>query len=77
MILAGILYRRYGELPALRGVFAGLAAAAAGLLIATSRADGPRDASRIASRPAHIVAVVTFVAAGVLRVAVAAGSWRS
>src|ERR1700722_7633368 len=36
MIVAGVLYRHYGELPVLRGVFASLAAAAAGLLIATS-----------------------------------------
>jgi chromate transporter len=66
MIAAGILYARYGDLPALKGVLAGLAAAAAGLLIATSvQMVGTMIKNRL--RPGHIVAVVTFVAAGVLR----------
>ena len=66
MILAGILYRRYGELPELRGVLAGLAAAAAGLLIATS-VQMIRAMVKSRLKPGHIVAVVTFIAAGVLR----------
>jgi chromate transporter len=66
MILAGILYRRYGDLPELRGVLSGLAAAAAGLLIATSvQMIGTMVRNRL--KPGHIVAVVTFLAAGVLR----------
>jgi chromate transporter len=66
MILAGILYSRYGELPELRGALSGLAAAAAGLLIATSvQMIGVLVRNRL--KPGHIVAVVTFIAAGVLR----------
>jgi chromate transporter len=66
MIVAGILYGRYGELPALRGMFASLAAAAAGLLIATvAQMIGTTIKDRL--RPAHAVAAVTFVAAGILR----------
>jgi chromate transporter len=66
MITAGILYARYGDLPALKGVLAGLAAAAAGLIIATSvQMVGTMIKNRL--RPGHIVAVVTFVAAGILR----------
>ncbi|HEX4556370.1 MAG TPA: chromate transporter [Xanthobacteraceae bacterium] len=67
MILAGILYRRYGELPELRGVLAGLAAAAAGLLIATSL-QMIRTMVKSRLTAGHIVAAVTFIAAGVLRV---------
>jgi chromate transporter len=66
MIVAGILYRRYGELAALQGGLAGLAAAAAGLIIATS-AQMVRTMVKRGLKPGHIVAVVTFVAAGILR----------
>jgi len=66
MIAAGILYRRYGELPELRGVLAGLAAAAAGVIIATS-VHMAHTMIRPRLRPGHIVAVVTFIAAGILR----------
>jgi chromate transporter len=67
MIAAGILYRRYGELPELRGVLAGLAAAAAGLLIATSlQMIRPMVKNRLTA--GHIVAAATFIAAGILRV---------
>jgi len=66
MIVAGILYRRYGELPELRGVLSGLAAAAAGLLIATSL-QMIRAMVKNRLTAGHIVAVVTFMAAGVLR----------
>jgi chromate transporter len=66
MLAAGILYGRYGDLPALRGVFAGLAAAAAGLLIATVvQMIGTTIKGRL--RPAHAVVAVMFVAVGVLR----------
>jgi chromate transporter len=66
MIIAGILYRRYGDLPGLHGVFASLAAAAAGLLIATSvQMIVASVKGRV--RPGHVLAAATFVAAGVLR----------
>jgi chromate transporter len=66
MIFAGTLYGRFGDLPALRGVFASLAAAAAGLLIATClQMIGASIRKRL--RPGHLVAATTFVAAGVLR----------
>ena len=66
MIIAGILYRHYGALPALRGMFASLAAAAAGLLIATAT-QMVRATIKDRLRPAHLVTLATFVAAGVLR----------
>jgi chromate transporter len=66
MIIAGMLYRHYGALPSLHGVFTSLAAAAAGPLIATS-AQMVVASLRTRIRPGHIVAVATFVAAGVLR----------
>ena len=66
MIVAGILYRHYGALPVLRGMFASLAAAAAGLLIATAaQMIGAAVKGRL--RPAHLVTAATFVAVGVLR----------
>ena len=66
MIIAGILYRHYGTLPALRGMFASLAAAAAGLLVATAT-QMVRATIKDRLRPAHLVTLTTFVAAGVLR----------
>ncbi len=66
MIVAGILYRHYGALPVLRGMFASLAAAAAGLLIATAT-QMVRASVKDRLRPAHLVTAATFVAAGVLR----------
>ena len=66
MIIAGTLYRRYGEMPALRGVFAGLAAAAAGLLIANA-AQMFMTTVKDRLRPTHLAAAITFIAAGVLR----------
>jgi chromate transporter len=66
MIIAGILYRHYGALPALRGMFASLAAAGAGLLIATAaQMIGATVKGRL--RLTHLVTAATFVAAGVLR----------
>jgi chromate transporter len=66
MIVAGILYRHYGALPALRGMFASLAAAAAGLLIATAT-QMVRATIKDRLRPAHLVTLAAFVSAGVLR----------
>jgi chromate transporter len=66
MIVAGSLYGRYGHLPALTGILTCLAAAAAGLPIATS-AQMIGTMVRRGLRPGHIVAVIAFIAAGVLR----------
>jgi chromate transporter len=66
MIVAGMVYRRYGDLPALHSMFASLAAAAAGLLIATALqmvAATVKDRLRLQ----HVVAALTFLAVGVLR----------
>jgi len=66
MIVAGMLYRRYGDLPALHGMFASLAAAAAGLLIATAvQMAAASIKGRL--RLQHVVAALTFLAVGVLR----------
>jgi len=66
MVIAGILYRHYGAVPALRGMFASLAAAAAGLLVATAT-QMVRATIKDRLRPAHLVTLATFVGAGVLR----------
>lgn len=66
MIAAGILYRRYGDLPEMKGVLAGLAAAAAGLIIATS-IQMAHAMVRARLQPGHLVAVATFIAAGIFR----------
>src|SRR5690242_13776531 len=66
MIIAGILYRHFGALPVLRGMFASLAAAAAGLLVATAT-QMVRATFKNRLRPAHLVTAATFLAAGVLR----------
>jgi chromate transporter len=66
MIVAGTLYQRYGALPALRGAFAGIAAAAAGLVIATvAQMIGATIKDRL--RPGHVLAAVTFAAVGIMR----------
>ena len=66
MLVAGMLYRRYGDLPALHGVFASLAAAAAGLLIATAvQMVAASIKGRL--RLQHVIAALTFIAVGVLR----------
>jgi chromate transporter len=59
MVVAGTLYRTYGSLPELRGVLAGLI-----LSTAVSMAE-PLVRQRLGS--AHVVAVATFIAVGVLR----------
>lgn len=66
MIVAGTLYRHYGGLPVLRGIFAGLAAAAGGLLIANA-VQMFGSTVKDSLRPSHLVAAVTFVAVGVMR----------
>lgn len=66
MIVAGTLYRRFGAMPELHGVLSGLAAAAAGVIIATAiKLAEPLVRFRLG--PEHAVALATFVAIGVLR----------
>jgi len=66
MIAAGTLYRRFGALPKLHGVLSGLAAAAAGMIMATVvKLAEPLFRFRLG--PEHAVAIATFVAIGVLR----------
>jgi chromate transporter len=66
MIAAGTLYRSFGALPELRGVLSGLAAAAAGMIIATA-AQMAEPLQRFRPGPEHAVALATFAAVGLLR----------
>jgi len=66
MIAAGTLYRAFGALPELHGVLSGLAAAAAGMIIATA-VQMAEPLLRVRLGPEHAVALATFVAVGVLR----------
>src|SRR5215472_8467258 len=66
MIAAGTLYRRFGALPELHGVLSGLAAAAAGMIIATA-VKLAEPLVRVRRGPEHAVALATFAAIGVLR----------
>jgi chromate transporter len=60
----GVLYDRYGELPMVRHGFAGLAAVASALVLATAL----KIAAPLRRRPIGVaVALVTFVAIAVLR----------
>lgn len=71
MIALGALYAAYGSVPALQRVLAGVAAAAAGLTIATGlMMAAPFFRERSGRRPSIYsqgLAVATFVAVGVLR----------
>jgi len=66
MIAVGTLYRTFGALPELHGVLSGLAAAAAGMIIATA-VQMAEPLRRVGIGPEHAVALATFVAVGVLR----------
>ena len=66
MIAAGTLYRSFGSLPELRGMLSGLAAAAAGMIIATA-VQMAEPLRRFRPGPEHAVALAAFVAVGVLR----------
>jgi chromate transporter len=66
VMVLGALYARFGEFPALKGVLEGLAAAAAGLIIAAA-ARMIEPLFRRSAGPAPYVAFVIFVAVGVLR----------
>lgn len=66
MVVVGMLYRAYGGLPQLRGVLAGLAAGAAGLILSTAF----QMAEPLLKRrpgPPHAVAATAFVCVGLLR----------
>jgi chromate transporter len=64
LVLMGMVYARYQDLPLVRGLFAGLAAAAAGLIVATSI----KIAAPLRRRPLGIgVALVCFVAIALVR----------
>jgi chromate transporter len=66
MIVVGTLYQQFGALPALHGVLSGLAAAAAGMVIATA-VKLAEPLLRFRLGPEHAVALATFAAVGVLR----------
>jgi chromate transporter len=66
MIAAGTLYRSFGALPELRGVLSGLAAAAAGMIIATA-VQMAEPLRRFRPGPEHAVAFAAFAAVGLLR----------
>jgi chromate transporter len=69
IIAVGALYAHYGDLPALRRMLTGVAAAAAGLMIATV-AKMARPLFKVPSKNraviAPLTAVATFVAIGIL-----------
>jgi chromate transporter len=66
MIAAGTLYRSFGSLPELRGVLSGLAAAAAGMIVATA-VQMAEPLRRFRPGAQHVVALAAFLAVGVLR----------
>jgi chromate transporter len=66
MIAAGAAYRRFGALPEIHGVLSGLAAAAAGAVIAAA-VKIAEPLVRVRLGPEHAVALATFIAVGVLR----------
>lgn len=65
VVALGILYARYGDLPWLQRILAGIAAAAAGLIIATVAKMAQPLFARFGFAP--FVAVAAFVAIGIFR----------
>jgi chromate transporter len=66
MVTVGALYAQYGDMDALRRILGGIAAAAAGLLIATAaKMAAPLFSGRIG--PAPFVVLGTLLAIGVMR----------
>jgi len=64
--LIGMLYARFGDLPAVRHMLAGMAAAAAGLIAATAaKMAGPLFKSRAIVGP--VIALLTCAAVGVMQ----------
>jgi chromate transporter len=69
IIMVGALYAQFGELPALRRALTGVAAAAAGLMLATvAKMARPlfKKPLNIRTAIAPLIAVITFVAIGVM-----------
>ena len=66
MVTVGVLYAQYGDVDALRRVLTGIAAAAAGLLIATA-AKMVVPLFKRGVRPAPFVVLATALAIGVMR----------
>lgn len=66
VIGVGMLYARYGEIAALRGILAGISAAAAGLIISVT-AKMALPLFRLPVGPGPFVALAGFVAVGLLR----------
>ena len=65
VIAVGALYAHYGDLPALRRMLTGVAAAAAGLMLATvAKMARPLFKNRAVVAP--VIALLTFVAIGIL-----------
>ena len=64
--LFGILYARYGEIASVQRILAGVSAAAAGLIIGTT-AKMSEPLFRDGWTAAPLIALVTFIAIGVLR----------
>lgn len=65
IIIIGAIYAHYGDLPALRQMLTGIAAAAAGLLMATvAKMARPLFRNRAVAGP--LVAIATFAAIGVM-----------
>jgi len=65
VIAVGALYAHYGDLPALRRMLTGVAAAAAGLMLATvAKMARPLFKNRAVIAP--LIALLTFVAIGIL-----------
>src|SRR5689334_19745606 len=69
IIMVGALYAEFGDLPALRRMLTGVAAAAAGLMLATvAKMARPlfKKPLNIRTAIAPLIAVITFVAIGVM-----------
>jgi chromate transporter len=64
--LIGLVYARYGEIPALQRMLIGVAAAAAGLVLGTcAKMARPLLRDRLGITP--LIALATFASVGVLR----------
>jgi chromate transporter len=65
ILVIGALYTRYGTLPGLQGMLTGLAAAAAGLVLANA-VKMAEPLIRVRPKPAHAIALAAFIAIGLL-----------
>jgi chromate transporter len=65
VIIIGVIYAHYGDLPVLRRMLTGVASAAAGLMMATvAKMAGPLFHNRAIVGP--LIAIATFVAIGIM-----------